>query len=1441
MKSISHPRHCLIPMGILSVLLLSLLYPQLVQASPTSSTAPTGITITIETFSGGPAESDGPDPSLTGESYTVSFTVRPDVSGVTPYGTVVVSDGEGNSCSRTATSGDAPNGWGWSCSLTSTNAGAKTLTATFTPADPTAFTGSSDTEPHEVYGAKVAIETFSGGPTETDAPDPSTVGESYQVSFTVRPYGVSGITPYGTMVVTDGDGNSCTRIASSGDAPNGWGWFCNLTSTTAGSKTLTATFTPADPATFGTLAKDTEPHLVSKAPTTTTISSSTNPSVFGHNVTFTATVSPSAATGEITFSANGNVIPSCINIALVNGQATCTTDTLSVGETTITAAYSGDVNYLNSSGILSTPQSVDCSPAITVTNNTDMDFGSLRNAVDNICSHGRIDFDNDYTITLSRELLLNKDLTIDGLGYVIQIQSNGTDRIFSIPAGVTVALDRLTIANGNKVNGDGGGIFINLGNLTLTNSTLLNNTAVRGGAICNNGGTVTITNSTFSGNTANSGGGGINNLSGNLSIINVTLVDNNQYAISNSGIFLMTNSLIYNHALPGCLNNGGSIQSVDTYIEDGSCLANYSGPLTLGPLGNYGGTTQTYALLPGSFVINKASATTIATDQRGQPRVGASDLGAFESQGFTLAITEGSNQLIGTDHTFVTPLTVSIMPNNAGEPTAGGVVNFAGPSSGASINPAHATAMISNEQASLSVTANGTSGTYQVDASTLPSNTVSFNLTNVGAPVAQTGTATTITNNSATLNGSVNPGGLITTVDFNYGLTAALGSTITAAQSPLSGTTSSPVSASLTGLTPNTTYYYQVTATNPSGQSDGEITSFKTLPLPPVATTDPATAVSSTGATLNGTVTPHDENVTMVFEYGTTTSYGNTVTADQSPLSGEAAQAVTYSLTGLAPNTTYHFRVKATNPGGTANGEDLTFTTDKVAPTATTGAAIDIGTTTATLNGTVNANNDETTVYFEVGLDLSYGSTADADQSPLSGLANSAVSVGLTGLVDNSLYHYRVVATNSAGTTYGADQTFTTDFYPGVTINQSSLQSDPTNTTPIFFTAVFDKSINPATFTSDDLELGGTITGPVTVAIVQIDLENFDIVITNIPTEGTITVTLPAGKVEDLQGNLNLPSTSTDNQVTYDLSGPTVSKLSLEKTYTKKGPDHFTITFDEGLYDPIGNSDPDDVTNPANYLLVESGINQLFDTTSCAQGVMDDDTQIPINAITYDDTNLQVTVELANALPIDSYRLIVCGTTSLYNLVDLPLNDGEDTVFDFKVLPAAATLPETGFKPGAITPLSTQPDEIQYSATDLVLTIPRLNVEAAIIGIPQTTTSWNISWLGDRVGYLYGSAYPTWEGNTILTGHIWNADGTAGPFKDLKSLHYGDRITIEANGATYIYEVRESRLVSPTAVDSVFQTEERDWVTLVTCESYDPINGEYTLRRVVRAVLVAIQ
>lgn len=96
----------------------------------------------------------------------------------------------------------------------------------------------------------------------------------------------------------------------------------------------------------------------------------------------------------------------------------------------------------------------------------------------------------------------------------------------------------------------------------------------------------------------------------------------------------------------------------------------------------------------------------------------------------------------------------------------------------------------------------------------------------------------------------------------------------------------------------------------------------------PVATTDAASAISLTGATLNGTVSSNGASTTVSFEYGPTTSYGTTVTATQSPLAaGASGSAVSRDVAGLACNTLYHFRVKAANSVGTANGNDLTFTT----------------------------------------------------------------------------------------------------------------------------------------------------------------------------------------------------------------------------------------------------------------------------------------------------------------------------------------------------------------------------------------------------------------------------------------------------------------------------------------------------------------------------------
>jgi LPXTG-site transpeptidase (sortase) family protein len=105
---------------------------------------------------------------------------------------------------------------------------------------------------------------------------------------------------------------------------------------------------------------------------------------------------------------------------------------------------------------------------------------------------------------------------------------------------------------------------------------------------------------------------------------------------------------------------------------------------------------------------------------------------------------------------------------------------------------------------------------------------------------------------------------------------------------------------------------------------------------------------------------------------------------------------------------------------------------------------------------------------------------------------------------------------------------------------------------------------------------------------------------------------------------------------------------------------------------------------------------------------------------------------------------------------------------------------------------------------------------------------------------LHGTAFPTWAGNTVITGHVWGAYNAPGPFANLKELRFGDEVKIYAWGLVYTYEVREQMLRWPGQVSSVLQHEEYDWVTLLTCEFYNPFSGTYLFRRAVRAVLVDI-
>ncbi len=399
------------------------------------------------------------------------------------------------------------------------------------------------------------------------------------------------------------------------------------------------------------------------------------------------------------------------------------------------------------------------------------------------------------TINLLSELpYITIDLTIVGPGAdkLTVRRAAATDfRIFTIfMPGTSVTISGMTIRDG-RVNGSGGGI-LSYGYLTLTNCVITNNEANQfgyGGGVAllftygtftgctvsdnfagtNGGGvshqgtnaseTLTLINCTITGNqTGNQGKGGgiftggLANAS-KLQITNCTIADNT--ASQGGGILteaggeqfssvttMLRNTIIANNSVSNLYLSGFSNGSI---ISQGNNLASdngngflngpgdqLNGDPMLAALGNYGGSTPTRALLPGSPAINGGTNNTAPTsDQRGVARAGATDIGAYESRGFSLSIVSGNNQSAQLNANFASPLRVAVS-NAFGEPIAGGKVTFLPPSIGATAGLAPNPVTIgANNQASATATALNQVGSYQVMATANGGNSVNFSLTNV--------------------------------------------------------------------------------------------------------------------------------------------------------------------------------------------------------------------------------------------------------------------------------------------------------------------------------------------------------------------------------------------------------------------------------------------------------------------------------------------------------------------------------------------------------------------------------------------------------------------------------------------------------------------------------------------------------------------------------------
>ncbi len=624
----------------------------------------------------------------------------------------------------------------------------------------------------------------------------------------------------------------------------------------------------------------------------------------------------------------------------------------------------------------------------------------LRDAIAKAASGDMINFSITGTIALtSGELSISKHLAIDGPGAnLLTISGNDASRVLNI-GNFTVALDGLTIANGRTGSGAPGAGISNQGNLTITssavtgnvattnlaggiyhqngtlaiiNSTIFGNsaTANSSGGIFNGGGTVTIINSTISGNSAANLGGGIGTNVGALTLINSTISDNSSGSGGN-GINIISTTVNIRNSL--IAENIGSASGPDVFgaltslgynligNNSGATITPTTGDLIgtpaspinplLAPLGNYGGPTQTHALLPGSPALNAGNncvltnscasnnlGYNLTTDQRGagfNRQVGSAvDIGAFESRGFTLAILSGNNQSAGVSSAFANPLRVTVTATGAGEPVTGGKATFTPPGSGASAGIAGNPATISGTTAtSGTVTANAIiGGPYNVAASATGATSINFSLTNTNVPPTitaaaalsrQRGSAGTVSTIATVNDGQTPVGSLVVTAT-----TVPAGITVTSITNT-AGTITANIAASCTATIGANIVVLTVTDGN-SGTATANLTVNVTANTAPTLSYA-AAAVNAGSTTTNSPASATDNGSISSFAVQSQGTYTGTISVNASGV---------VSISNAAPVGSHTITIRATDNCGSTTNATFTLTVNNTPPTITAAAAL---------------------------------------------------------------------------------------------------------------------------------------------------------------------------------------------------------------------------------------------------------------------------------------------------------------------------------------------------------------------------------------------------------------------------------------------------------------------------------------------------------------------
>ncbi|MFH0991063.1 MAG: FG-GAP-like repeat-containing protein [bacterium] len=306
--------------------------------------------------------------------------------------------------------------------------------------------------------------------------------------------------------------------------------------------------------------------------------------------------------------------------------------------------------------------------------------------------------------------------------------------------------------------------------------------------------------------------------------------------------------------------------------------------------------------------------------------------------------------------------------------------------------------------------------------------------TGVSAPTATTSAASAIASMSATLNGSVNPNGSSTTAYFEWSTNSSFSPlNTTSSQNIGSSTSATNISASLTSLTPGTTYYYRVFAQNTGGTVRGTTQNFTTLIQAPdvVTLSSPTNGASSQPVTVTLNWSSSARAASYRIQVSTSQLFSSLLLDDST------ITTISRQLSGLSGSITYYWRVSAKNAGGTtAWSSTWSFTTVAGLPSAPTLAAPADNATGLAINPTLSWNSVIGATSYRLQIStLSNFSSLVLNQSGITGLSFQA-----TGLSNSTTYYWRVSATNTGGEgSFSSTSSFTTIM---------SLPSAPTLSSP---------------------------------------------------------------------------------------------------------------------------------------------------------------------------------------------------------------------------------------------------------------------------------------------------------------------------------------------------------------------------------------------------------